>query len=1556
MKRFPRLRRGLLRAALGGLVGLCFVCFTLLGVRLHLNLPRSRQLIRSQVNQLLESTFQGELRITRLRRVSLGEIQGVDGYVLPPGASSREEACLRFWDTSASISLTELLASLWKGTEPVDVHLPDVHIRAVHVRLETNDAGELNLAGAFQPPTQTEVAPQGASRGVEVAIDRVRIDSSWTHGSVAGSPPLDADLNQAVARFDYARETLHLKLERGQLAARRLPQQLDPQGDVNGSLKVTANAELDASLDFDGRVMQSPVMLSAAYSPSGVRLQLESKRLALDALRRYGLDPPAQAERRLEISGSGPLSDVNFRGALQLGSSELRWRGQASLLAPGVELSGRLSKLDLRDLRQDLPRTEVGGGLDVDFKLTNGQPRVTSRLALAPSSIEGWRLPALSAEGHLEGARVWAFVRTAPTTSTPRGATLRADAQLDLEHLDRGIAFNASVRAPRLSALRRYAALPSVEGDVRAEACGTVYPEGSRLDADASIHSGRLEASGFVVRRAHLSASLAGPLGKPRLSSTLRAAALRSEQPQLSRFVDFANLRASVRGNPDMLRARIELPARRGSRAPGVEASARIAPAEQRVTAARASITRAARRVDVSVARVDFGSSLAVSGAKLTGAGALEGDLRVGTGRLESSLRARRLDLAVLSQLLEGLPGLDPPISGIVDGRVDLEGSASAPRGSIQLEIEQASRGQDSFSGQVHLVADSGQLDGRIQLHAARIGSLMLAPRDVKPNGVWTDPRAWLASSGKLRSDFAIDSEALLARLGQDTGFDVVGLVRGHVELERETAAAFAAPLGRLPSVRAKWSSVGLRVGGGGAQKRRGPLLQGIDFRGEFAADGATGDTELTVDAIQGERRMMSLEATSRIPYARWLRSGSVSKDELLGLPLSAHLKSEALPMAELPELVRVPGLDGRLELDAKLEGSVLTPDFRLDFRGTKLDVDELSRRQGLASVGYLEYREGVARLRFGLSSRFRSLVRAQAKLELAMRDALRGDLSRARADGKLVVDQFGLAAVPALRAREVRGRASGVVELEGIGGPNPKAKLQLDVPKGRIGESKFNGVSAQLDLTRDHAQGSVLMEQADGFGQVLASAGLEWEGLLPRLAWKRRARVKLLANGWRLEALEPFVRGQVDQLDGRVDADARLDLIPGATKLDGFVRVRDGVLQIPTLGQQLKNLEAQLDLSPDGSVRLDGGSVEGLSGKAYFDAAAKLDGLNLVAANAKLRIPEKEALPITYQGVPLGDGSGAVDLKARLTPKEDRFDVDVSHFEFQLPRKPHTGVQSLEPDPRIRIGAHGDTGFVPLIGPGAEEREPTGDEGARTLVRVDLGDHFEVKQGTDLRVHLGGKLRIDSARKRPVAGQIRLDGGSIDISGKIFEIEQGVISFQDDPSNPVVVARAAWDSPAGYKVVAEYAGPLKNGNFKLRAEPALSQNEIVSLILFGTPDGTVGSSGSGGGPGAAQAASVGAGVATAPLNRAISDVTSLDIATRVDTSDAQGPRPELVVQLTPRVSAQVGYNLEEPKPGKAPDRTLFSLEFRIASRWSLATTFGDGGSSLVDLVWRYRY
>ncbi|MGE0321785.1 MAG: translocation/assembly module TamB domain-containing protein [Polyangiaceae bacterium] len=1338
-------------------------------------------------------------------------------------------------------------------------------------------------------------------------------------------------------------------LEHGQLAARGLPEELDPNGNVKGELKVTPKADLDANLHFDGRVMQSPLSLEAAYAPSGVRFRLKSDRVAHETLARYGLKLAPGTRAKLEFSGEGPLGDIQFRGETRIGESALILTGKASALAPSVDVQGRLEELNLASLGDGLPKTSIEGRLSVEFDVRNDQPYVTGRVALTPSRVEEWQVPALNGEAHLEGSRAWAFIRTAPGE-----VTLRANAQLDLAKLERGIAFDAVASVPRLGSLQRYAKLPDIDGDVHASACGSYYPRSQRLDAGAAVDSVGLGAAGFELRQAHVSAEVAGAVADPSVDAQFRAASFKSHDRKLSRLVDFARLNVSVRGDPGRLRVHGRLPARPGSRAPSLALAASITPADQRMGDVRASIERGRRRVELRADRVALKHGLDIRGVRLSGAGSLTGSLSWRGTELETTLGVDRLDLSALSELLQGLPVADPPVSGTLSGEVELAGSLASPRGSIDISVEQFRRASDGFSGEAHLVASEGSLSGRVRLDAARIGSIAVTPTALKPNGAWTNPRAWMASSGSLRSEFALDSAALLERLHQE-GIGVSGLVRGNIDIERALQAPAGSPLSQLPDVKARWSSVGLQLASTAGHKPK-PFLRGIDIRGELAMEGFSGDSELNLEAVRGHTGLVSLKLESRVPYRRWFERGTPSRDTLLHHPLSATLVSDGLELSKLPEFARVPGLDGRLDLDAKLTGSVLQPNLRVDVRGKKLNIDELSRRQGLSGVGHIAYDGSQAELRFGLSSRFRSLVRARADLNLGMADALRGDMSRARANAKLVLDDFALAALPMLRAREVRGRASGELELTDLGGPNPQGSLKLEVPKGRIGDAKFSGVTARADLNRERARASLLMDQDDGFGQVVASAGVRWNGLLPTLDRARKAHVRLLANGWRLQALEPFVRGQVDQLDGRVDANATMDLIPGATKLDGFVRVSEGVLQVPALGQQLKNLEAQVDLTPNGDVRLTGGSVEGLSGRAYFDAAAKLDGLSLVAANAKLRIPEKEAMPFTYQGVPLGDGSGDIDLKARLTPKENRIEVDVDHFAFTLPRSPQTGVQSLEDDPHIRIGAHGPGGFVPIIGPGADEEETTKAAGVPTVIAVDLGSDFRVTQGTDLKVKLTGKLLIDSAQKHPVDGQIRLSDGRIDISGKIFQIEQGVISFQEDPSNPIVVAQAAWDSPSGYKVVAEYTGPLKNGKFKLRAEPALSQNEIVSLILFGTPDGSVGSSGGSGGPGAADAAGVGAGVATAPLNRAISDVTSLDIATRVDTSNAQSPRPELVVQVSPRVSAQVGYNLEEPKPGKAPDRTLFTLEFRIASRWSLATTFGDGGSSLVDLVWRYRY
>jgi hypothetical protein len=99
----------------------------------------------------------------------------------------------------------------------------------------------------------------------------------------------------------------------------------------------------------------------------------------------------------------------------------------------------------------------------------------------------------------------------------------------------------------------------------------------------------------------------------------------------------------------------------------------------------------------------------------------------------------------------------------------------------------------------------------------------------------------------------------------------------------------------------------------------------------------------------------------------------------------------------------------------------------------------------------------------------------------------------------------------------------------------------------------------------------------------------------------------------------------------------------------------------------------------------------------------------------------------------------------------------------------------------------------------------------------------------------------------------------------------------------------------------------------------------------------------------------VGGGAATKGLNRALGDITSLDIQTRVDTSSGS-PQPEVAIQVTRRLTAELGYSLGTPGPGQAQDRTFLTLDFRVRRNWSLSTTIGDRGSTMWDVLWRYRY
>ena len=61
-------------------------------------------------------------------------------------------------------------------------------------------------------------------------------------------------------------------------------------------------------------------------------------------------------------------------------------------------------------------------------------------------------------------------------------------------------------------------------------------------------------------------------------------------------------------------------------------------------------------------------------------------------------------------------------------------------------------------------------------------------------------------------------------------------------------------------------------------------------------------------------------------------------------------------------------------------------------------------------------------------------------------------------------------------------------------------------------------------------------------------------------------------------------------------------------------------------------------------------------------------------------------------------------------------------------------------------------------------------------------------------------------------------------------------------------------------------------------------------------------------------------------------------------------------MRLRRNLVLEVGYNVGRLRPNRPPDRAILSLEWQFLPRWSAVATGGDAGSTLLDLLWQYRY
>ncbi len=919
------------------------------------------------------------------------------------------------------------------------------------------------------------------------------------------------------------------------------------------------------------------------------------------------------------------------------------------------------------------------------------------------------------------------------------------------------------------------------------------------------------------------------------------------------------------------------------------------------------------------------GGGLSVDDLRILGAGApVVGHARWTEGHGKVVLSCSDLDLARLHTLLS----METPLYGDVALDADIDITRQSVNGALTADVV-ALEYEEIHGGGLHLELSAGD-DWSLLLkaHEATSGWVAVDANQVRPSGSPFALSSWRAATGHVR--VAGQASLLALRRFAPSLEPVAGDVRLGATVSRTDPSV-------LPDVVVEASTTGLSAVVSGDQS-----VSGIDV---FATAHLSPDGAFVAHVLGRDVREMVAEADldARIDYAGAWR----------GEPIVPMLKATAfhldarVPLHDARPICLFMGstCDGEVEIFARAFGTVAAPrgfvHGRLNgFRG------ELSPAFGPMDALFETTYDGD-RIEAGLHA---TTAEAQS---LDAHTTLTHPSRDWTASGVALLHDFPLRLPGQAEAGRVRARVNGAVKLDDLHrDARLRADLKLDdiVAQGTpLGHADVNGGFDGNALLM-----TVHMRQPDGDADIVARAAATWgDKMVPSLNDNAPSTLTARAHNLSLKSAQGFVSDQLEEVDGRLNADLSASLSQGSKlAFQGWAKLKQGSAHSTSFGQ-LNDISADLTVQNDGTIRLDNGHAHGMTGELTVGAVAHVANGVIQDISIGPQIMPEAAFPIIVDGEHFADVYG--NAKIVIKPQGTGWSVDTSlpSMHLILPDSSAHTVQKLDKNVKVEIGARGAHGFAPVATtmPQKAVIAKSGSSPLHLIVR--LGDDVEIRQGTMVSVFVTGSPTIDIGEAIKVNGQIRVVKGKLEVEGKSFDIDQGTVTFAGDPQNPIVVVTASWLAPDGTEVFADFTGPLQSGKVTLRSEPSRAHNEIVALLVFGSADGP-----NSGGPSTdTQTKALGAGASyiAQPVNKALDQLTHAAIVTRVDTT-SQSPKPEVEVQIARNISAMVSVVLGVPSPTDAPDVYWLTLAWRLKARWTVEAKVGDRGTSILDLFWRFRY
>lgn len=347
------------------------------------------------------------------------------------------------------------------------------------------------------------------------------------------------------------------------------------------------------------------------------------------------------------------------------------------------------------------------------------------------------------------------------------------------------------------------------------------------------------------------------------------------------------------------------------------------------------------------------------------------------------------------------------------------------------------------------------------------------------------------------------------------------------------------------------------------------------------------------------------------------------------------------------------------------------------------------------------------------------------------------------------------------------------------------------------------------------------------------------------------------------------------DNLSSKIDLDlgpigtANVDTVIGAlstTKnLSGTVKTDiENMAVVSMFAPDLQALEGKFDTDMTLSGTLDQPQVVGETGLNGLVTEIPAIALKVLDGTMKAESDGKGGLNITGQAV---SGDGRIDITGKVNPSTGDLELAIKGEQFEVA---NTATQRavISPDLNVKISGeditvtgdvHIPSAFIQAGGEDALVNESSDvvivnsdddvvsnkPESTVTLdVKVTLGDDIRVKAGPFNGALAGGlTVQQQPGRVATGSGTIEVVSGDFLVYGQKLTMETGRVLFGggpiDNPGLDLVVARdvIAYDVKAGAQITGTAQAPF----LRLQSDPANTDANTLSFILFGRPVDNVG-------------------------------------------------------------------------------------------------------------------